>query len=375
MRIGINAIFLVAGEGGGIERYLRGLLKGLASIDKKNEYIVFGNRDNAGTFGLADNFREIVSPVSARVRPAKILWEQFVLPSQLKKEKVDVVLSVGNIAPKISFCPSIVIIYDLISFLHPENFSLSERLALRYLLHRTAKSADRIITVSESSRNGIMKWLGVPEDKISVIYGGYDENLREDTINANRVKDRFGIKNRFIFCVASTRKYKNLDGLVKAYNILKKKYDIAHKLVLAGHKDRYYEELQKIIKVSNLENVVIFTGFLQDDELLSLYSLADIFVYPSFYEGFGLPILEAMASGTPVVVSNMTSIPEVVGDAGLLFDPHNIDEMAEKIYSAIKNKDLRKVLISKGFERVKEFTWERTAEKVLGVINSVVKTG
>lgn len=375
MKIGINAVFLVAGKGGGIERYLRGLLKWLAIIDKKNEYLLFGNKDNAGTFELRENFREIISPVSARVRPAKILWEQIFLPFQLKKEKVDIVLSAGNIAPKLTFCPSIVIIYDLISFAYPENFSLAERLALKYLLYRTATFADRIITISESSKKEIQKWLGVSEDKISVVYGGCDENFRKDEIDIERAKNKFGIKNGFIFCSASLRRYKNLDGLIRAYNILKKKYAITQKLVLAGHKEKYYEEMQELVKLLGLQNDVIFTGFITEDELRSLYSSADTIVYPSFYEGFGLPLLEAMASGTPVVASDSTSIPEVVGDAGLLFDPHNINEMAETIYSVIKDKDLKKVLISKGFERIKEFTWERTAEGVLGVINSAVKTG
>ena len=374
MRIAINAIFLVTGKGGGIERYLRGLLKGLAQIDRVNEYLVFGNKDNAGTFELRDNFREIVSPVSARIRPAKILWEQFVLPSRLKKEKVDIVLSAGNIAPKIFFCPSLVIIYDLIFFAHPEEFSLLERLVLRYLLHRTAMSADRIITVSESSKNEIIRWLKVPQDRMSVVYGGCDKNLR-DVIDTMVLKDKVSVKGNYIFCAASLRMYKNLDGLIKAYSVLKKKYSVPQKLVLTGHKGRYYEELQRLVRVLGLENDVIFTGFISDDELRLLYSSADVFVFPSFYEGFGLPVLEAMASGTPVVASNRTSIPEVVGDAGLLFNPDNTDEMAETIHSVLREETLKKSLISRGFERVKKFTWEKTAEGVLKVINSAVKIG
>jgi glycosyltransferase involved in cell wall biosynthesis len=374
LRIAINAIFLVTGKGGGIERYLRGLLKGLAQIDRVNEYLVFGNKDNAGTFELRDNFREIVSPVSARIRPAKILWEQFVLPSLLKKEKVDIVLSAGNIAPKIFFCPSLVIIYDLIFFAHPEEFSLLERLVLRHLLHRTAMSADRIITVSESSKNEIIRWLKVPQDRMSVVYGGCDKNLR-DVIDTMVLKDKVIVKGNYIFCAASLRMYKNLDGLIKAYSVLKKKYSVPQKLVLTGHKGRYYEELQRLVRVLGLENDVIFTGFISDDELRLLYSSADVFVFPSFYEGFGLPVLEAMASGTPVVASNRTSIPEVVGDAGLLFNPDNTDEMAETIYSVLREETLKRSLISKGFERVKKFTWEKTAEGVLKVISSAVKIG
>jgi glycosyltransferase involved in cell wall biosynthesis len=375
MKIGINALFLVAGKGGGIERYLRGLLKWLAIIDKKNEYLIFSNKDNTGTFERRENFREIISPVSARIRPAKILWEQIVLPFQLKKENVDIVLSAGNIAPKLTFCPSIVIIYDLISFSYPENFSLAEKLALKYLLRRTATVADRIITISESSRNEIKKWLGVSEDKISVVHGGCDENFRKDHIKGDSIKNKFGVANGFIFCAASLRRYKNLEGLIKAFSILKKEHRIPQKLVLAGHKEKYFEKLQELVTLLGLQNDVIFTGFITEDELQSLYSSADTIVYPSFYEGFGLPILEAMASGTPVVASNVTSIPEVAGDAALLFDPHDIDEMAEKVHNVLKDENLQKSLISKGLERVKEFTWKRTAEKVLEVINSIVKTG
>jgi glycosyltransferase involved in cell wall biosynthesis len=373
LKIGINAIFLVAGEGGGIERYLRNLIKAFQKIDHKNEYTVFTNKDNTGTFDLQNNFKEYFSPISARFRPMKILWEQFILPLQVKRAGIDVLFSPGNISPFLVPCPSVVVIHDLIPYIQPDNFTKAELYPLKCLLRSTAKKATKIITDSVSSEREILNRFNIPSDKIKVVYAACDEIFLycDASVESKaRIKKTLGINGDFILYTASTRPYKNIDGLLKAFSLLKKKHGIKHRLVITGLAGRGHQALVKMVADLELEEEVVFTGYLSDEALLSLYSGASAFVYPSFYEGFGLPVLEAMACGTPVVASNATSLPEVVGQAGLLFDPCSVEQMSEEIRKVLTDKQCRLELTSNGKQRVREFSWERTAKGVLDVLQA-----
>ena len=373
MKIGINAIFLVAGEGGGIERYLRNIIKALKKLDHENEYIIFTNKDNTGTFDLGDNFTEYFTPVSARFRLMKILWEQFLLPFQVKAAGIDVLFSPGNISPLFVSCPSVVVIHDLIPFVRSDNFSKIELCALRFLLRLTAKMATRIITISRSSEREIMSQFQISSDRISVIYLACDQNFfysQPSAEETGKLKKQYGIKGDFVLCTASTRPYKNIDRLLLAFSILKKRHAVKHRLVLVGASGRHHRFLLKMVADLGLNEDVVFTGFVPDKVLPALYSAASVFVYPSLYEGFGLPILEAMACGTPVVASNITSMPEVVGDAGLMFDPYDVEEMCKRIYRILSNEERRNKLIAKGKQRVREFSWEKTAMEVVNVLQA-----
>lgn len=375
MRVGINLLFLVAGRGGGIERYARGLINGLQRIDKRNEYFLFTNKDCRGSFELTDNFKEVYCNVSAVFRPSKILWEQTVLPFQIKRERLDVLLSPGNIAPIVHPCPSVAILHDMIPYIRPEGFNMVELLSLKTLFHATARYSSKVITVSDSSRKEILNRFNLRDNKVVVIPGAISETFRPVSVTADNKKklNRYGIHGRYILYLASSRGYKNIDGLIKAYKILKERYHIAQSLVVSGTAGQAHHGLMKLIDDLSLKREVILSGFIEDGDIPLLYSAADIFVYPSFYEGFGLPVLEAMACGTPVAASNATSIPEAVGNAGLLFDPDNIEEMAEKIFKILDDKELRDELIRKGFEHVKGFSWEKTAEEVLSLITEISK--
>lgn len=373
MRVGINAIFLVAGKGGGIERYLRNLIKALQKLDHENRYIIFTNKDNTGTFDLKENFKEYFSPVSARFRPMKILWEQFLLPFQVKAAGIDVLFSPGNVSPLFVSCPSVVVIHDLIPFVRPDNFNKIELGALRLLLYLTAKMASGIITVSRSSKRGIIDRFRISSDKIFVIYLACDQTFlysQPSVEETGKLKKQYGIKGDFILCTASTRPYKNFDRLLLAFRLLKKRHKVKHCLVIVGAPGRHHRFLLKMVADLGLNEDVIFTGFVPDKVLPTLYSAASVFVYPSLYEGFGLPILEAMACGTPVVASNAASLPEVVGDAGLIFDPYNIEEMCKKIYRILSNEEPRNELITKGKQRARNFSWEKTAKEVVNVLRA-----
>lgn len=370
--------FLVNGRGGGIERYARSLVSALQRIDRENEYVLFTNKDCQGSFVLAPNFREVKSGVSARFRPAKIIWEQAALPFTLNSHKIDVLLSPGNISPLFPGCPSAVIIHDLIPFIWPELFTLTERTALQKLMAAAANRCSRIITVSHSSAQGITEILNIDPAKITVVPGACSETFKPipETPERATIVAKYGIRSPYILYVASTRPYKNVDGLMKAFDLYLRNDQTEHSLVITGLAGKAQSELVRLANDLGLAQRIVFAGFVHDEDLAAIYSAADLSVYPSFYEGFGLPLLESMACGTPVAASNATSLPEVLGDAGLLFDPRNIGEMALAMSSIISNSALRAGMIRKGFERVKLYSWEKTANAVRNVLqDSAVRSG
>lgn len=374
MIIGINMFFLVKGKGGGIERYARSLVSALQRIDKKNEYVIFTNKDCEGSFDLTPNFTEVKSAVSARFRPAKIIWEQTALPFSLRSHQIDVLLSPGNIAPLFPGCPSAVIIHDLIPFIWPDLFTLTERTALQKLMTAAANRSSRVITVSQSSRKGITQTLRIDPAKITVVPGACSETFNPVPATAERtaVLAKYGVKAPYILYVASTRPYKNVDGLIRAFDIYRRKDRSKHSLVITGLAGRAHFQLVKLTEKLGLSESVVFAGFVQDKDLPAIYSAADLSVYPSFYEGFGLPLLESMACGTPVAASNATSLPEVLGDAGILFDPANSEEMAHTMSSIILDIEFKTALVRKGFERVKTYSWEKTAKAILTILEELV---
>jgi glycosyltransferase involved in cell wall biosynthesis len=371
MRIAINLVFLVSGEGGGIERHVRGLLRGLEAVGGDHEYVLFTSRNCTGTFPLGPTMREVVCDVSAKFRPAKIVWEQTVLPFQLRQHGIDVVLSPANIAPIVVGRPSVLIMHDVIPFKRPEIFTTVERVAQKTLFSLSARSCDAILTVSESSKRDIAELFGVSLSKIRVVPGATDPKFRPieitDIVRASLRRAR--IPDRYLLYVAASRAYKNVEGLVRAFHQLAER--IPHSLVITGLAGRASPEIERLVVGLGLVDRVVFSGFLDDELLPALYSAADVFVFPSFYEGFGLPVIEAMACGTAVAASNRTSIPEAVGDAGLLFDPDSTQEMSEAMHSILSNDTLRAELVQKGLARAKQLSWETTARRTLAVLSEV----
>jgi glycosyltransferase involved in cell wall biosynthesis len=371
MRIGINLVFLVSGEGGGIERHIRGLLRGLEAVGGDHEYVLFTSRNCTGTFRLGPTMREVVCDVSARFRPAKIVWEQTVLPFQLRQHGIDVVLSPANIGPIVVGRPSVLIMHDVIPFKRPEIFTTIERVAQKTLFSLSARASDAILTVSESSKRDIAELFDVAPAKIHVVPGAAEEKFRPVAIteSVRAALREARISDRYLLYVAAGRAYKNVDGLIRAFAQLAER--IPHSLVITGLAGRASDDIQRLVVGLGLADRVVFTGFLDDALLPALYSAADVFVFPSFYEGFGLPVIEAMACGTPVVASDRTSIPEAVGDAGLLFDPSRVDDIANAIERVLEDKALRDSLVLKGLARAKLLSWETTAARTLSVLGEV----
>ncbi len=376
MRIGINALFLIPGKVGGSEVYLRNLICHLAKIDRRNEYILFTNRENYGTFQLSQpNFKEVLCPIKASFRPARALWEQFILPFQAKKYRIEVLHSPGYTAPLLAFCRSIVTIYDMNCFHCPEDFSKLTTFFLKLLVTLAARRSDKIITGSRNSKKDIVQILEISESKTSVVYGAASSHLSAliaiESKATRKPRQRYGINNRFILTVSVSHPHKNLHRLIKAYDILCKKHQVDCQLVIVGAKGRAQPALVSLVKKLSLGKRVIFTGWIPNEDLSFFYSQADLFVLPSLFEGFGIPILEAMAHGTAVVSSNSASLPEVAGRAALLVDPHNVEKIAEAMHRILTDETLRASLIKKGFNRASQFSWEKTARQTLEVYKRV----
>ena len=260
---------------------------------------------------------------------------------------------------------------DITPILHPETHRTTGVLTHKYIFPKTIKSADKIISISHHTKQDLIKYFKITEDKIKVIHLAANENYKplneKEIIN---IKQKYNLNYSFILYVGTLEPRKNIPTLLKALYKLKKQ-GIKHKLVITGKKGWKYKSIFETIDKLNLQKDVIFTGYVPDEDLPALYNAADLFVYPSLYEGFGLPPLEAMACGTPVITSNTSSLPEVVGDAGIMVNPYDVDELANKIYEVLTNDGLREELSKKGLERAKLFSWKKCAEEHLKVYEEV----
>lgn len=376
MRIGINALFMIPGGVGGSETYLRNLITHLGRTDQTNEYVVFTNKESANTFRLTcGNFREILCPIRATFRPARVIYEQLFLPLQAKKHDIEVLHSPGYTAPTIAPCPSVVTIYDLNFLRHPEDFSRLSALTLSVLVPMAAKRCDMIITLSKNSMRDIAAALDVPEKKVRVIYPAPSESVSaHNGSRVDQVRQRYGIRRKFILSVAASHPHKNLCRLVEAYHILRKEHSIEHQLVLVGLKGRDHPRLLDMIAKLSLESDVVVTGWISEGHLKSLYQAADLFAFPSLYEGFGIPVLEAMKHGVPVVASNASSLPEASGNATLVMDPYDVSQIAETILAALQNPELRTSLAERGERQANRFSWERAARQTLSVYAEAMRS-
>jgi len=377
MRIGINALYLLPGKVGGSEIYIRNLVKHLAGTGGNNTFVVFTNKESAGVFDDAGPGVEIVPcPIQASSRPVRILWEQVVLPFQILRHKIDILFSAGMTAPLICPVPSVLVIHDLQHVLQPQNFPRGYLLFLKTVIHLSVRAADGIVTISRKVRDDILKFYRIPSGEIAVIHHGVDKDVffPRGAIEVEAIRGKYDLPERFILYAAASLPHKNHARLLEAMRILKER-GYRTGLVLIGARDKGYDSIAEKIKKMGLQTEVIFTGWLSFEDIPSIYCASDAFVFPSLNEGFGLPIIEAMACGVPVVCSNIEPLPEVAGDAAHFFDPYDPASIAEGISTVISDRDLRRELIEKGFRRAAEFTWEDTALKTLEFIMSYSKGG
>jgi len=299
-----------------------------------------------------------------------LFWTQIVLPLRLKRDRVDVLFGPSFFGPVFSPCPLVVTILDLGFIRFPHTVDLLLRIYLRFIIPLVKRKADVIVTISDFSKSEIVELLKVPEDKIQVIYPARADSfgVKRDEDKLKRVKNQYKLPDVFILNVGTLEPRKNIVTLIKAFGNLKNNDLIEHSLVLCGPKGWYYQEIFHAITEWGLEKDVHYIGYIPESDLPYMYNLAQVFVYPSAYEGFGLPVLEAMACGCPVITSNTASLPEVVGGAAILVDPENCQELEQSLLRLVKDELLRSKLGAQGVERAKVFSSRRSAEKLFDVL-------
>lgn len=362
MHIAIDA-HSVGAQLAGNETYAVNLIEALAEIDQANQYTLFVTKKSA-----VDRFanRWANFKVKRTLPHTPLLRIPLTLSAELRRHPVDV-LHVQYTAPPLAPCPVVATIHDL-SFEHlPETFNRRSRAQLRLTVRRTARNAAEILTLSEFSRRDIIATYKIDRARVSVTPPAAPPHFApvKNETELRRIRATYGIERDYILALGSIQPRKNLVRLINAYSSLSRDGNSNPQLVIAGKRGWLEAETIRAAERSSAAKDIRFIGYVADDDLPALYSGAICFAYPSYFEGFGLPVLEAMQCGTPVIAANRTSLPEVVGDAGILVEPFDETDISQALRKMIEKPDRRLELRVKGLERAKRFSWRRTAELTL----------
>ncbi len=366
MRIGIDARLVYYSQAG-IGQYILRLTRELAEIDNENEFILLQSRKDKVAITSKPNFKRV-----SLWTPSHHWLEQWALRAEISPLGLDVLHSPDFIPPFRRNCKSIITIHDLAFLLYP-HFLTRESARYYSQIDQAVRRTDHIIAVSENTKQDTIALLGVPEHKITVIYEAADPIFRplDEKERLHHVKSKYAIPGDYILFVSTIEPRKNIPTLLRAYRQLLDDYKLSVKLVIVGRRGWLSEEVFAVAEELKLTQDAFFLGRVPVEDLLYLYNGAQLLVHPSIYEGFGLPPLEAMACGTPVIVSNVSALPEVVGDASLLVDPQDVSALTVGIWRVLTDRDLRTDMIAKGFERAKCFSWKKTARQTLDVYRCV----
>ena len=363
--VAINA-HLVSGQAGyrsaGVHQYTYNLLRHLGRDDDGLRYTVLLGEGELPPGVTLPTLRSRWPTGRAAVRVA---WEQLVQPWTLRRIGADLVHGPVFIAPVVASCPAVITIHDLSFIRFPALFRPTNRLYLTLMARLSARRARRVIAVSAHAAAETTQLLGVPPERIDVIYHGVDPVFRplpDDEIAAFR--QRQGVPDRFVLFLGTLEPRKNLIRLLEAFGRI---YNGVVKLVLAGGKGWLYDELFARVENLGLGETVIFPGYVKGDDLPLWYNAATVVAYPSLYEGFGLPVLEAQACGTPVLTSNVSSLPEAAGDAALMVDPYDVEALATELNRLLTDASLRHELRERGLVHARQFSWPRTAQETARV--------
>lgn len=357
-------------ELGGIVVYTKNIIENLLEIDQENEYVfIYNNPSLIGTYSKYKNVKEIAINI-----PNKLLWDQIGVPKVVKSEKIDIIFNPKLSIPMFAPCKKIFTMPGLEQFALPNIFKWYDRMYFRTMTPLFCHRANAIIVMTNTGKNDMIKYLKVNGNKIEVIYGSYHKRFQviNDQEGLMAIKQKYNLPEKYILFVGGLTPLKNFSNIIKAFKIIKEKIPV--KLVIAGFKRWKYAKDIELIKKLNLQKDIITLGFVWDEDLPYLYNLAQCFILPSLYEGFGIPILEAQACGCPVVTSKTGCTPEVSGGAALLVNPYNYKEIAQAVYDVLNNKDLREKLIADGLENVKNYSWQKAAEKTLQLFKKVFQS-
>jgi glycosyltransferase involved in cell wall biosynthesis len=363
VRIGFSARGLSV-PSGGVRQFITSIVPALARNRGRDELIVFYN--NRKYSGLAPDCREIV--IQGRNR----LWWDFVLfPRQLRKNRIEAAIFPKNVIPFFTGAANFVVIHDLAYFDRKlGEYPLLDTIYMRSLIPQSMRRAKGVFAVSEHTKKDIIHYTGCGEEKITVTYEAADEIYQPIADNdfLRNVSRKYELPKQFILYVGSLSPRKNTPTLLRSFARVKDR--IAHSLVITASKSWKDKNVYDLINHLGLQSRLVKLGYVEADDMPALYNMASVYIYPSVYEGFGLPVLEAMQCGCPVIASNATSIPEVAGDAAMLVEPMDVQAWADGIYQVIMNRRLREEMIKKGFARAKQFSWDKCAERILETIRN-----
>lgn len=369
LKIGINALF--RGKPTGVANYIINLVRCLGQIDKYNEYFIFVSRSNMGYFNFTqENMHEVICSVDIDMPLKRRLWEQTVLPSIVHKNELDIFHCPINILPVYLRCKCVVTLLDCQYFTESSKNTFLRKLFHNIFMRFSLKKAKVILTISNSMKKEIQHHLGGTYDNIYVTHLGqdYGDNNSSD-VAPGKVKQNLGISRRYFLFIGFPHYRKNLTGLIKGFANTLKNLKEPYDLIICGDiKTTIESDLNNILKVIDelkIKDYVKLINYLDIPELKALIKGAEFFVFPSFYEGFGLPVIEAMACGTPVLVSDIPVMHEIAGDAAGYFDPYDIDDISRAIGDIITDDSGRERMSNLGREIVSRFTWENTAKKTL----------
>ncbi len=355
----------------GINWYIYHLLQNLIPAPDL-QYTVFSSEPRA-----RECFKQLAiaqSQLPTHKPTVRIFWEQFIQPLALRRERIDLLHALAFAGPLTVSIPWIATVYDLSFIRYPQSFNTANRLYLTWAVRDSLRRADRVIAISESTKRDLVEMFGATADKIAVVYGGTDPSFApaRDSMEINALRTRRNLPEKMILHVGTIEPRKNIACLVGAFARAKRAARLPHRLVLIGARGWKYSKVDTAIEQEGISNDVIFAGYVPQDELPLWYQAADLLAYPSLYEGFGLPPLEAMACGTPVVTSNAASLPEVVGDAALQVAPDDEPALADAIVRALTDRALREQMIARGIAQAAQFSWERAGRETTALYRTVL---
>jgi glycosyltransferase involved in cell wall biosynthesis len=373
IHVGVNAHLLSLGEsyrGAGINWYIQNLLKHLPEIEPQNRYTVFvGERRYVGAAGIDLQ----VSRLPTRHPLSRILWEQAVQPWAVQKAGLDLIHGTAFVGPLAGVCPSVVTVHDLSFLFYPLGFRAVNRVYLRLFCQLSVRRAKRVIAVSESTKRDLIQVYGLSPGKVDVAHNGVDPGFHPlPAVDVAAFRAEHGLPDRFMLFIGTLEPRKNLVRLIEAYARLPRSRP---PLMLVGGKGWLYEEIFARVEALNLDDEVCFVGFVPAEDLPFWYNAATLFIYPSLYEGFGLPPLEAMACGTPVVYSNASSLPEVMGEAGLMVDPNNSEALAAAMEQMLVDPDLQASSRAAGLAQASRFSWQESAARTVETYHRALMVG
>ena len=356
-------------QAGGDETYMRNVVRSLVRVEPENDYLML----------LAQPLSDLGIPEIDRL-PRLVLRQKLFrripisIPLAVARERVDI-LHAQYAGPPFCTAPVVVTVHDISYERYPQFFTHNDLLLMRTTVPPAARRAAMVLTDSEYSKQDIVRRYRVPPEKITVTHLAADPIFQplHDEPRLQSMRDRYGTGQRYILCVGNLQPRKNLVSLIDAYVRLRQADVTRHKLVLVGRKAFLYDDVFAAARASGLEQDLVFTDYVPQDDLTALYNAADVFVYPSIFEGFGIPPLEAMACGTPVITSNTSSLPEVVGDAALTIDPFDRDALTQALAAVLTTPDLSARLSVQGLERSRMFSWDTTARRIAHVYRQVVQ--